>query len=69
MSHHYDTDLDTYLQAKNTLVNSIFAQVDWIVKGPAEDKMFGNYPFEGAESKNKKVPLFLEYVWGKITYE
>lgn len=50
-----ETDPDTYKQAKETLVNSIFAEVDWIIKGPAEDQMFGNYPYEGAASKNKKT--------------
>jgi len=55
-----ETDPDTYAQAKITLVNSTFAEVDWIIKGPAEDKMFGNYPFEGAESKNKKTIQALE---------
>jgi hypothetical protein len=37
-----------------------FAEVDWIIKGPAEDKMFGKYPFEGAESKNRKTIQALE---------
>ena len=55
-----ETDPDTYTQAKGTLVNSIFAEVDWIIKGPAEDQMFGKYPFEGAESKNRKTILALE---------
>jgi hypothetical protein len=55
-----ETDPDTYAQAKITLVNSTFAEVDWLIKGPAEDKMFGNYPFEGAESKNKKTIQALE---------
>jgi len=55
-----ETDLDTYTKAKSTLVNNIFAQVDWIIKGPAENQMFGNYPFEGAESKNKKTIQTLE---------
>ena len=55
-----ETDPDTYLQAKNTLVNSRFAEVDWIIEGPAEDRMFGSYSFEGAESKNKKTIQVLE---------
>lgn len=55
-----ETDLDTYTQAKSALVNSIFAQVDWIIQGPAEDQMFGKYPFEGAESRNRKAIQGLE---------
>jgi hypothetical protein len=55
-----ETDVDTYTQAKTTLVNTRFAQIDWITKGPAEDTMFGKYPFEGAASKNKKTILALE---------
>lgn len=55
-----ETDPDTYEQAKEALANSTFAQIDWIIKGPAKDMMFGNYPFEGAESKNKKTIQALE---------
>ena len=55
-----ETDPDTYNQAKELLINNTFAEVDWIIKGPAEDKMFGKYPFEGAESKNRKTIQALE---------
>jgi len=55
-----ETDPDTYAQAKEVLVNSTFVEVDWIIQGPAEDKMFGKYPFEGAESKNRKTIQALE---------
>jgi hypothetical protein len=55
-----ETDPETFEQAKQVLVNNRFAQVDWITKGPAEDKMFGKYPFEGAASKNRKAILAAE---------
>ena len=55
-----EVDKETYLQAQKELVNTNFAQADWIIKGPAENKMFGNYPYEGAESKNKKTIQALE---------
>jgi len=55
-----ETDPDTFEQAKQVLVNNRFVQVDWIIKGPAEDTMFGKYPFEGAASKNKKTILAAE---------
>ena len=55
-----ETDPDTYEQAKKTLVNNIFAEVDWVIQGPAEDKMFGKYPYEGAESRNRKTIQALE---------
>ena len=55
-----EVDKSTYLQAQKDLVNTNFAQADWIIKGPAENQMFGNYPFEGAESKNKKTIQALE---------
>ena len=55
-----ETDTDTYNEAKSTLVNHRFVQVDWIIKGPIEDQMFGKYPFEGAASKNKKTILAAE---------
>lgn len=51
---------EAYLQAQKELVNTNFTQADWIIKGPAEDKMFGKYPYEGAESKNKKTIQALE---------
>ena len=50
-----ETDPDTYAQAKETLTNSTFAEIDWVIGGPAEDVLFGKYPYEGAESKNKKT--------------
>ena len=55
-----EVDRETYLQAQKELANTNFAQVDWSLKGPAEDKMLGNYPYEGAESKNKKAIQALE---------
>ena len=55
-----ETDPDTYAQAKETLVNSTFAEIDWIIGGPANDVMFGEYLYEGAESKNKKTIQALE---------
>ena len=55
-----ETDPDTYAQAKESLVNSTFAEIDWIIGGPANDVMFGEYLYEGAESKNKKTIQALE---------
>ena len=55
-----EVDEPTYNAAKKELPNRVFAQVDWNVKGPAEDKMFGQYRYEGAESKNKKAIQELE---------
>jgi hypothetical protein len=54
-----EIDQETYLQAKG-FPNMNFATVDWIIKGPAEDKNFNGYPFEGAASKNKKAINALE---------
>lgn len=55
-----ETSKDLYQQAKNILPNSRFVEMDWIIKGPAEDKNFNGYPFEGAASKNKKAINALE---------
>ena len=55
-----EVDKQTYHQAQNQLINYNFAQTDWIIKGPAEDKNFNGYPFEGAASKNKKAIQALE---------
>ena len=55
-----ETDLQTYKDAKSQLVNRVFAEVDWIVKGPAQDRTFGAYKYQGAETKNKKIIQALE---------
>lgn len=55
-----ETDPETYAQAKQSLVNCTFAEVDWVIGGPANDVMFGNYPYEGAASKNEKTIKALE---------
>lgn len=55
-----EVDQTTYLQAQNQLPNYNFAQVDWIIKGPADDQTINGYPFEGAASKNKKAIQALE---------
>jgi hypothetical protein len=54
-----EIDQETYFQA-NGLPNLNLAQVNWIIAGPAEDKNFNGYPFEGAASKNKKTINALE---------
>lgn len=54
-----ETDQQTYIQAK-VLPNTTLATVDWVIKGPAEDKIINGYPFEGAASKNKKTIQALE---------
>ena len=55
-----ETDKATYLQTKKEVANRRFAEIDWIIKGPADDAMFGNYKYEGAKSKNKKTIQALE---------
>jgi hypothetical protein len=55
-----EVDKQTYHQSTKQLVNYNFVQVDWIIKGPAEDKLINGYPFEGAASKNKKAINALE---------
>jgi hypothetical protein len=55
-----ETDKSTYLQAQDQIPNQRFATADWIIKGPAENKIINGYPFEGAASKNKKTIQALE---------
>jgi len=54
-----EVDKDTYIRVK-ALPGYNLTQTDWIIKGPAEDKNFNGYPFEGAASKNKKAINALE---------
>lgn len=54
-----ETDQDTFMQVKRSPTMNL-ATVDWIIKGPAEDKNFNGYPYEGAASKNKKAIQALE---------
>jgi len=51
---------EDYLAIKKELPNKNFATIEWIIAGPAEDKNFNGYPFEGAASKNKKAIQALE---------
>ena len=51
---------NNYQDAKKALPNQNFAEVDWIIKGPAEDKLIGGYPYKGAESKNREAIQALE---------
>ena len=55
-----ETDKDTFNEAKVEMTNQNFAQVDWIIAGPAEDQNFNGYPYEGAASKNKKAIQAIE---------
>lgn len=55
-----EVDKPTYDQANRELPNHTFAAVDWIIKGPAEDKVINGYPYEGAVSRNRKTIQALE---------
>ena len=55
-----EVDKQTYHQAQKQLVNYNFAQTDWIIKGPAENRIINGYPYEGAASKNRKAIQALE---------
>jgi len=55
-----ETDPETFILAKASLPNSTFIEIDWVIGGPANDVMYGEYPYEGAESKNKKTIEALE---------
>ena len=55
-----ETDRATYLLEKKSPLSKNFLEVDWNIKGPAEDKIIGQYKYEGAESKNKKTIQALE---------
>lgn len=54
-----ETDQQSYEEAQK-IPTVRTAQTDWIIKGPAEDKNFNGYPYEGAASKNKKAINALE---------
>jgi hypothetical protein len=55
-----ETDPETYILAKASLQNSTFVEIDWVIGGPAEDKMFGKYTYEGSVSRNRKTIQALE---------
>lgn len=57
-----ETDEQTLNQVKIEVPNVKTGSVEWIIKGPAEDRMFGKYKYEGAISKNKKAIQGLEKV-------
>lgn len=55
-----ETDRETYLEAQKELRNKKFIEVDWIIKGPAENSIINGYPYEGASSKNRKAIAAVE---------
>lgn len=55
-----ETDEQTANQVQAELPNVKIGKVDWVIEGPAEDKMYGKYKYEGAASKNKKAIESLE---------
>lgn len=55
-----ETDKDTFQRAERELTDRNLAQVDWLIKGPAEDKEINGYLFEGAATKNKNTIQALE---------
>lgn len=62
-----ETDRETYLEAQKELRNKRFVQVDWVIKGPAENSIISGYPYEGAASKNKKAVAAVERQMPGIT--
>lgn len=55
-----ETDKANFLQTQQQVMSRRFLEVDWIVKGPADDRVFRTYKYEGAASKNKKTIQALE---------
>jgi hypothetical protein len=55
-----ETDRETYLEAQKELLNKRFIEVNWVIKGPAENSIIAGYPYEGAASKNKKAVAAVE---------
>lgn len=54
-----ETTQDIYQQAKQ-LPNRLFAEMNWTIKGPANDIDFNGITYLGAESKNRQAVLKLE---------
>lgn len=55
-----ETDRTNYLLEKKAPLSKRFAEIDWLIKGPSENKTIGQYKYEGAASKNKKTIQALE---------
>ena len=45
----------TYIVDKQDTLRKLAVEVDWRVKGPVKDVLFGKYPHQGAESQNKQA--------------
>lgn len=56
-----------YVELKKQLPNRRYVEVPWNIKEPAEDMMFGNYKYEGAETQNRKTIVALEKQMPGIT--
>ena len=46
---------ETYFADKQDTLRKNTLEIDWITKGPADDRIFGKYPYQGAESKNRET--------------
>lgn len=46
---------ETYFADKQDTLRKNTLEVEWITKGPADDRLFGKYPYQGAESKNRQT--------------
>ena len=46
---------ETYFTDKQDTLRKNTLEVEWITKGPADDRLFGKYPYQGAESKNRQT--------------
>lgn len=55
-----EIEKSTYDQAITQVPNVKFAEVDWVIQGPAEDTKINNYPVKGAATKNKQAIQALE---------
>jgi hypothetical protein len=55
-----EVDRETYLEAQKELLNKRFIEVNWTLKGPAENSVIAGYPYEGAASKNRKAITAVE---------
>jgi hypothetical protein len=55
-----EVPLEEYIQDRQDTLRKKVVELDWRIKGPSEDGLFGKYPYQGAASRNRRTVLDLE---------
>lgn len=55
-----EVSLEKYIEDSQDTLRKKTVELDWRIKGPSEDSLFGKYPYQGAASRNRRAVSDLE---------